>query len=294
MNTSVKLAVSVIVAASTLAGCAPKPKPDPRLLTEAQVRELADVGAKQFGIQWASPLNGAGEKGVAAVTDGVTTLTTHTGYRVFILHDRKEYPPTEDNAFKGSDEELKNIGLKFLKASGVQEAEIADVQILQQFTQLAEKSADGKSVRLDAPQKSYRALLVSRRVDGVDAPSSRLLLNVNAAGRIAFMELNWPDVSREVRDRAALLRKVVDSGYAAPRIEGAEIESAQPVLLNSPAVGFYNDSTAAIRVIYGTNNKQVGQKAVRYIDERGVDITMPRDVDRPREEAVTRKGAAAN
>ena len=291
MKTFTKLVICTIVAASTLAGCAPKAKSDPRQLTEAQARELADVGTKQFEIQWTGPPKGAGEHGVAAVTDGVTTLTTHTGYRVFIVHNRKEYPPSDSNAFQGTDEELKNIGVKFLKACGVRAEEIADLQVLQQFTQLAERSADGKSVRVEAPRKSYRALLVNRRVGGVDAPSSHLLLNVNAAGRIAFMELNWPDVGREVVDRAAQLRKLLDSGYAAPRIEAAEVESFQPVLLNSPAVGFYNDSIAAIRVIYRASAAQVGQKAVRYIDERGADVTMPRDIDRPREATLTRQRA---
>lgn len=289
MKTTTTLMISTAVAVGLLAGCTPKPKPDPRQLDEKQVQELADLGTQQFEIQWAGPLNGAGEHGVAAVTDGVTTLTTHSGFRVFIVHNRKEYPPTEGNGFQGTDEELRNIGLKFLKASGARADEFGDVQVLQQFTQLAEQSSDGKSVRLEAPLKSYRTLLVSRRVAGVEAPSSHLLLNVNAAGRIAFMELNWPDISPDVAERAARLRKVVEAGYAAPPLEGAEVESAQPVMLNSPAVGFYNDSTAAIRVIYRTNAKQVGQKAVRYIDQQGADVTMPRDLDHPREEAVTRK-----
>jgi hypothetical protein len=47
-------------------------------------------------------------------------------------------------------------------------------------------------------------------------------------------------------------------------------------------------ATAAIRVIYRPNAKQVGQEAVRYIDERGEDVILPRDLDRPREEALKR------
>jgi len=291
MKSFTSLIVSAIVTTGLLAGCAPKPKPDPRQLDESQVRVLADAGANQFGIQWGKPLNGAGERGVAAVTDGVTTFTTHTGSRVFIVHNRKEFPPTADNGFQGTDEELKDIGLKFLKAAGANADEIARARVLTQFTQLGEKSADGKSVRVDAPQKSHRALLVTRHIGGVEAPSSRMLLYVGASGRIGFMELNWPDISRDVVDRASQLRKSVEAGFAAPRLEGAEVESVQPVLLNSPAAGFYNDSVAAIRVIYSNNNKELGRKAVRYLDERGADVVLPRDIDRLREEAVARKGA---
>jgi hypothetical protein len=148
MRTLTTLVISTIVGAFVLAGCAPKPKRDPRQLSDEQAKELADAGAKQFGIHWTNAPKGAGERGIAAVTDGVTTLTTHTGYRVFIVNNTKEFPPTDTTAFKGSDDDLKNIGLKFLKAAGAPAEEIADVQVLQQFTQLAEKSADGKSVRL--------------------------------------------------------------------------------------------------------------------------------------------------
>jgi hypothetical protein len=61
------------------------------------------------------------------------------------------------------------------------------------------------------------------------------------------------------------------------------------VLLNSPAVGFYNDTAAAIRVIYRPTAKQVGQKAVRYLNERGEDVALPRDARLLREAPVTRE-----
>lgn len=46
--------------------------------------------------------------------------------------------------------------------------------------------------------------------------------------------------------------------------------------------------TAAIRVIYWPTAQQTGKKAVRYIGERGEDVALPRDVDRPPEEPVKR------
>lgn len=280
--------LSVVLMAGVLSSCSSQPKVDSRQVDEKQVKELAAVATDKFGIQWKDRVRGAEKHGVMAVTDGVTTLTTRTGSRVFIVHNRKEFPPSDQTEFKGSDAELKSIGIKFLKASGAKEEEIADMRILQHFTQVGEKIADSKEVRLGVPQKSHRALLISRRIAGVDVISSRLLLNVNGAGGIAFMELSWPDIDRDALERAARLQKTAGNRYIAPQLEGAEIESVQPVLLHSPAVGFYNDTTAAIRVIYRTNAKQVGQKAVRYIDERGEDVALPRDVDRLHEEPVKR------
>jgi hypothetical protein len=249
---------------------------------------LAALGAKNFGIKWEGRLVGASERGVMAVTDGVTTLTTRAGGRIFIIHNRKEFPPSDQMAFEGSNAELTSIGMKLLQAAGANKDEIADAKVLQQFTQSGETLPGGKEVKVQPPQRSHRTLMISRRVVGVDVESSRLTLNLDRAGRVAFMELAWPDISREVLDRAVRYRELTANKFAAPRLEGAEVESVQPVVLHTPAVGFYNDATAAIRVIYRPNAKQVGQKTVRYVDEQGKDVELPRDVDRLREEPVRR------
>ena len=123
---------------------------------------------------------------------------------------------------------------------------------------------------------------------GVEVISSRLLLNVDSEGRVGFMEVAWPDISPNVLERAALLRQVADDRYAAPRMEGAAVESVQAVILHTPAAGFYNDATAAIRVIYRPTSPQIGQKAVRFVDEKGQDVQLPRTIDSPREEALKR------
>jgi hypothetical protein len=282
------IGLSMISMAGVLSGCSSPPKIDSYKLNEKQTTELAAVGSAKFGIRWEGNVRGVGKNGVIAVTDGVTTLTTRTGNRVFIVHNRKEFPPSDKTDFKGSDAELKNIGIKFLKASGAREEEIADVRILQHFTQVGEKIGDGKEVRMQEPQKSHRALLISRRIAGIDIISSRLLLNFNGFGRIAFMELNWPNIDRNVLERAMHLQKIAGNRYLAPQVPGAEIEAIQPVVLHSPAVGFYNDMTAAIRVIYRPTAPQIGKKPVRYIDERGEDVALPRSVDRPPEEPVKR------
>lgn len=288
MKTFSYVGLSALVMACVLSGCASTQKIDAQQMDEKQVSDLAALGANNFGIKWEGRVVGAGERGVTAVTDGVTTLTTRAGGRIFIIHNRKEFPPSDQMAFKGSDAELTSIGMKLLQASGANKDEIADVKVLQQTTQSGETLPGGKEVKVLPPQRSHRTLMISRRVAGVDVVSSHLMLNLDSAGRVAFMELAWPDISREVLDRAVRYREMTATKYAAPLLEGADVEAVQPVVLHSPAVGFYDDATAAIRVIYRPNAKQVGQKPVRYVDERGEDVKLPRDVDRPREEPVRR------
>jgi len=283
------LGMTALAVVCALSACTTTPKKDPRQLDPKQASELAALGTRDFGIQWEGPLVGAHERGVVAVTDGVTTLTQRAGARVFIVHNRKEFPPTEQTAFAGSDAELADIGTKFLQAAGVGKDEIANTQVLQQFTQSGEVLPGGKEVKVLPPQKSYRTLMVSRRIGGVDVVSSRLMLNLDRAGRVAFMEMAWPEISREVLDRAARYQVLAAGKFVAPRVEGAEVESVQAVVLHTPAIGFYNDTTAAIRVIYRPISEQVGQKAVRYVDEQGKDVVPPRDIERLREPPVQRE-----
>jgi hypothetical protein len=287
MIKTMRIAFVAALAAGVLAGCATRPggRPD-----DEQAARLA-AAAAAFGIVWEGRPVGATDRGVTALTDGTTTLTTRKGSRIFVLHDRKAYPPSDAAAFAGSDDDLRRIGRKLLAAAGADEKEIAEERILQQFTQLGESSPDRKQVRVLPPQPSHRTLLVTRQVQGVEVISSRMLLNVDRSGRAVFMELAWPDLAPEVVERALRLRTLRDAANLVPRMEGARVEAVQPVILHSPALGFYDDATAALRVIYQPDARQVGQKAVRFIDERGVDVTLPRDVDRPREEPARPRAA---
>jgi hypothetical protein len=287
MNRLLPLLVSTLVAVGALSSCVSAQR-DPRQLNETTANDLATQGTSQFGIQWEGRAVGASERGVVAVTDGVTTFTTRAGARVFVIHNRKAFPPGEAMTFAGSDDDLKNIGMKLLRGSGAREDEVADAQVLQQFTQVGQAGSSGQAVNVTPPQRSHRTLLVSRRLQGVDVVSSRLLLNVDRSGRPAFMELAWPDIGADVLERALRYKAFAASTFVAPRLEGADVESVQPVILHSPAIGFYNDATAAIRVIYRPTAAQVGQKPVRYLDDRGVDVPLPRDIDRVREDPVKR------
>lgn len=120
--------LSALVMALVLSGCTTPREKDTRQLDEKQVNELAALGARDFGIKWEGPMVGAGEHGVMAVTDGVTTLTTRAGARIFIIHNRKQFPPSDQVAYEGTDVEFKAIGTKLLQAAGANKDEIADEQ----------------------------------------------------------------------------------------------------------------------------------------------------------------------
>jgi hypothetical protein len=177
--------------------------------------------------------------------------------------------------------------MSVLRAAGGREEEVGDVRVLQQFTQVGELDPASRSVKVMPAQPSHRTLSMGRRIAGIDVVSSRLLLNVDADGRVLFMELAWPDIDREVLERARAFGSRAND-LPGQRLEGAEIESARPVVLHSPALGFYNDVTAAVQIVYRPNEQQLGKKPVRYLDAQGRDVNLPRDIDPIREAGVKR------
>ena len=260
-------------------------------LSKEDAKALADFGTKAFGIHWNGQMRSAVEKNVQAVSDGTITLTTRKGSRTYIVNNKKLTSSPAQLDYAGKDADLQKIGMRFLQAAGVNRAEISDVRVVHQTTQTALRDPTASGFKLDKPKSGAPTLMVARQIDGIPVISSRTVLNVDRIGNVAFMELSWPDIAPEVVDRAQRLRKIASAQYQAPRVEGASVESVQAVILHSPAVGFYDDATAAIRVTYRSDSQTTGKLGVRYLDEGGKEVAMPRQIDLPREEPVQRKGA---
>jgi hypothetical protein len=256
-------------------------------------RKLQALGTKAFLIQWKGRVVGVEERGVTAISDGNTTLTVRENALAYIVHDKRATGTTDPVGYKGNDEAMRATGLKLLAAAGVDRKQVAEVRVLQQYTQTATHDPKRGATKVNAPQKSRRTLLVTRVVDEVPVISSRMTLDLDRNGRIALMELSWPEIPAKVREEAQSLRAVLRKDYAPPAVEGARLESREVVIVHSPGASFYNDVRAAIRVIYKPEKAEIGKRAVRYLDGAGRDIELPRQVDALKEERLTRPKAPA-
>ena len=250
-------------------------------------RKLQALGSEAFAIAWKSRVRGVSERGVAAVSDGQTTLTAREKFLTYIVHNRAATQGKDTVGFAGDEGRLREAGLRALRVSGAERGEIGDVRILQQYTQQGER---GKAARIDPPQKSRRTLLVTRKVDDIPVISSRLALNLDRSGKIAFMELAWPPIPAAIREEAKGLRTALARDFSPPAVDGATIESREVVILHSPGMSFHEDVRAAIRVVYKPERPDIGKKPVRYVDAMGRDVELPRATDELKEPAVTRKG----
>ncbi|MDQ2870142.1 MAG: hypothetical protein M3S32_05325 [Acidobacteriota bacterium] len=258
-------------------------------LSKDDAAKLKETGAKAFGIQWTGAVHGANERGVVAVTDGTTTLTRR-GSRTFIVNNRKASAAGDARAFTGTDDALKKRGMRILEAAGASSKEVLETKVLQQMT----SASYGREGKPQAPKKGRRTLLVTRQVDGIHVTSSRLLLDLDANGRIGFMELCWPDLSPETLEMAKRLQQSSKGEFKPPAMESASVESVQPVVIHSPAVAFFDDQVAALQVIYTPNREEAGKKPVRYLDAAGRDVPLPRQMEPLREEPVKREPLPAH
>lgn len=251
-------------------------------------RKLQALGAEAFAIKWRARVVGVSERGVTAVSDGVTTLTARPEFRAYIVHNRQATEGPAAVGFAGSDGALREAGLKFLRVADVDRGEIADTRILQQLLQTGLHDRKRDITKVYPAQQGRRTLLVTRKVDDIPVVSSHLSVDLDRAGRIALMELSWPAIPARVREEARELRAALGGDFKPPEMEGATVESRDVVILHSPAASFHDDILAAIRVIYRPERKDMGKKPVRYLDGAGRDVPLPRETDPTKEERLTR------
>lgn len=287
MNSAIKRctgAAWIVILAMALQSAMPARALAAEPLAKDDIAHLKTLGSKVFNIRWTGKVYGAEERGVRSISDGTTTLTAR-GTRTFIVHNKKAM--AAHSLFPGTDEALQQRGRRILAGIGAQASEIHEMQVLQQATQNAWRSSSG-ATKLGPVRKERRTLLVSRQIKELAIPSSRLLLNLDAKGNIAFLEVTWPDIAPATLETAQRLQAVAHNDFHAPSVDGAVVDRVQAVVLHSPAVAFYDDQLAALQVSYRAHSEKLGKKPVRYVDAEGRDLVLPRQIEALKESAQTR------
>jgi hypothetical protein len=67
------------------------------------------------------------------------------------------------------------------------------------------------------------------------------------------------------------------------------VESVEAGIVHSPALGFFLDTYAAIRVIYQGEGGVHRQKPVYFYDRHGRPVPVPRQIEHPKIEPQERK-----
>ena len=189
--------------------------PEAKELPANDAKQLEAIGTKVFGIKWSGKLVAAADRGFQVVTDRVTTLSYRpTGNAYFVQATKAAL--SGGTGFQGSDEELMTRGKAILAGLGIDNSEIAEPKILQQFTSAGSIDPNTRQATFETPEKDRRSLLMTRIIRNLPVWNSRLRLDLDRGGDIALLELSWPKIEPKVLEMAVALQKMVDSGYQAP------------------------------------------------------------------------------
>ena len=118
--------------------------------------------------------------------------------------------------------------------------------------------------------------------------SSGITLGLTKRGGIGFLEAHWPEIPATVLEEAKRLAERVKEGWRAPVRQGGKPESVEAGIIHSPAAGFVMDIYPAVRVIYG--DESMGKKAVLHFDRHGNNVPIPRQFDKPPDQAPAPRG----
>jgi hypothetical protein len=233
----------------------------------------------------------ASAENASGVRAGSMSFMVRHDSRTIVAVDAEYGNTRKAGTWTGDDKAVIDACRAALKESGVPKEEIADVRVLSEFGQIAER-VSAEKFRLEEPQLLRKVARARRAMQEIPVWSSYAIAGLTRAGRVGHLEVHWPHISPSVLEEALLLTRVVESGFNPPAQAGARVERVEAGIIHSPAIGFFLDAVAAIRVVYRANTPTVGRKPTLYLDRHGKPVVSPRHIDLARPPAE-RRGAAA-
>lgn len=257
-----------------------------RRLSRIARQELVEAAESIAGFTLGRPEFGSAANVAGIRSKTLTFSQRHDSRTVFATnalygHRRKL------GAWTGSDRTAAAACRRVLRAAKVRAAQIHTIDVLSEYGQVAERASEDK-FQIYEPSVLRKVARATRAIDDVAVWSSYANVGLTADGDIGWIELHWPDVPPAVLKEATRLVALVNDGYEPPELPDARIESVEPGVIHSPAIGFFMDVAPAVRVTYSGVNPAVGRKATLYLDRHGEPVARPRDIELAKADAIDR------
>jgi hypothetical protein len=267
-----------------------------RDLSRLEAPELIEAAAKIAGFDLGKRPTFATAANVSGVRTRTHTFSRRRDCLTIFATDTRYGHLGRAGAWTGPDRRAITGCRRLMRAARIPAGEISGIDVVSEYGAVAERLS-GDEVRAEEPQLLRKLARASRAVDGVPVWSSHAVVGLTARGDVGQLELHWPHLAPEVVKEAKVLASLVERGFKGPELPGARMESVEAGVVHSPAIGFFVDVAAAIRVVYVGEDATVGRKPTLYLDRHGEVATPPRDIDpKPpddRDRPVPRNGASS-
>lgn len=257
-------------------------------LSRVVAGEVARVALAIAGFK--IPTRGFASAGnVSGVRSKTQTFSSRHDSRTLFATDSRYGYGAKAGAWAGDDKTVIAACRRVLRAAKVPPREVATVDIVVEMGQVAERVSEEK-FRVREAAILRKLGRVRRAVDEIPVWSSYVTVGLTRAGAIGSLELHWPELPAvAVREATVLAALVTRRAFQPPELTDARPETVEAGIIHSPAIGFFMDVVPVIRVIYSNANPELRRKPTLYLDRHGQAVSMPRDIERVRREAVARR-----
>lgn len=231
----------------------------------------------------------ASARNVSGVQSKTQTFSSRHDSRTLFATDSRYGYGAKAGAWIGDDKTVIAACRRVLRAAKVPSREAATVDVVVEMGQVAERVSEEK-FRLHDAALLRKLGRVRRAVDGIPVWSSYVTVGLTRAGTIGSLELHWPELPPVAVKEATVLAMLVKRRiFQPPELADARPEAIEAGIIHSPAIGFFMDVIPVIRVIYSNANPELRRKPTLYLDRHGQAVSMPRDIEQARREAVVRQ-----
>lgn len=250
------------------------------------LRELTKTASAIAGFTF-TKAEYASAANVSGLRTKTLTFSSRHDSRTQFASDNRYGHLGKAGAWTGSDKTAVEACRRVLRGAKVPASEIAGIDVLSEMGQVAERAADG-TIQAHKPTLLRKLARARRAVAGIRVWSSYATVGLNNKGEIGWLEVHWPEVPAVVVTEAGFLQALIERRFKPRELPGARPDAVEAGVIHSPAVGFFMDVIAAVRVIYRGNEPTVGRKATLYFDRHGELVTLPREIEPAKHQPVER------
>ena len=239
--------------------------------------ELVKAASQITGFSLKKPQFGSAANISGIRNDTQMFSQRHDSRTIFASHSDYGYR-AKAGAWIGADKTAIAACRDALRAAKVPSKEIAGIEVIAEMGQVAE-GLSKKDFKIYEPTMLRKLARARRVIDGIPVWCSYSTVGLNLKAQLGWLEIHWPEIPPVVVQEAKVLEALVKRDFKVPDLAGARVETVEAGFIHSPAVGFYMDIIATIRVIYSGLDPEVGRKPVLYLERHGNSVPLPRDID---------------